>query len=88
MKINRFGQVIIEKETIRVEGWLIEREPADPLDATEEQLLLGFATEWALARMKAELLNAKFDVFRQLARTKLTEIGPHTAGPAKKNGLN
>lgn len=76
MKINRFGHVIITPTAIKVEGFLIEREPLDPTDATEEQLLLGFAIKWAQDRMAAELKKAVFDVFRRLAIQKKAGAKP------------
>jgi hypothetical protein len=66
MIINKFGVVIIEKDAIKIEDWQVERESGDPTDATSEQLLLGYATDWALKRLKDELSKAAFDVFRNL----------------------
>jgi hypothetical protein len=42
---------------VRVEGWNVEREPSDPVDATSEQLLLAHAIKWAQAKLNKALLN-------------------------------
>jgi hypothetical protein len=57
MKVNRYGAVIIVDKDVRVEGWLVEREPSDPVDATPEQLLLEVAIPWAQNRMNAAILE-------------------------------
>ena len=73
MKILKYGVVILTEGPVRVENWLVEREPEDPADATEEQLLLGFAIEWAQGRFRAALNDATMDVFRALAQKKLND---------------
>jgi hypothetical protein len=68
MKINTYGEVIITPDAIKIEGWNISREAADPADATEEQLLLAFAVNWALARLKVEIKNASIAVFQAMQK--------------------
>lgn len=66
MKIHKYGTVTLrENLPPLVEGWNIEREPDDPKDATEEQLLLGFAITWAKQRFEAAVNMAVLDVFRK-----------------------
>lgn len=66
MKIHRYGTVTLrENLSPLIEGWNIEREPEDPTDATDEQLLLGFAITWAKQRFEAALNMAVLDVFRK-----------------------
>lgn len=67
MKIHQFGTVILTEGPVKVEGWHIEREPADPIEATEEQLLLGFAIKWAQERLTIATNAAILDVFRKAA---------------------
>lgn len=74
MKIHKYGVVILsEGQPIRVEDWLIEREPEDPADATNEQLLLGFAIHWAKQKFDAAYNSAAMDVFREMAKNKKLE---------------
>jgi hypothetical protein len=69
MIVHRFGAVILTKGKVQVEGWNIEREPdKDPADATDEQLLLGYAVNWALETLKAELKKTAYDVFRNMVK--------------------
>jgi hypothetical protein len=70
MKIIKYGTVILSEGPVRVEGWNVEREPEDPTDATDEQLLLGFAIYWAQQRFQAAVASAQMDVFRDLAKKK------------------
>jgi hypothetical protein len=66
MRIHAFGTVTLrEDQPPLIEGWNIEREPEDPADATDEQLLLGFAITWAQKRFQAALNMAILDVFRR-----------------------
>jgi hypothetical protein len=58
MQIKKFGVVILTNGPVRVEDWLVEREPSDPIDATNEQLLLDFAITWAERRFDAALQDA------------------------------
>lgn len=73
MIINQWGQVIIERDRIRIEGWRFQLEPSDPVKSplnpegpTPEQMLLVYATDWALKQLKMELQKAAFDSFRQM----------------------
>jgi hypothetical protein len=74
MKVHKFGQVIVTNDVnqpIKIEDWNIEMEPNDPQDATPEELLVSFATEWALDRLATEVGKAKIQVFKhwqQLAK--------------------
>lgn len=71
MKINKYGVVILTEGQPRIEGWNIEREPNDPKDATDEQLLLGFAIKWAEERFRVAVNSQVLDVFRDNAKKKL-----------------
>jgi len=68
MKINKFGAVTLTEGPVKIEGWNIEREPDDPKDATDEQLLLGFAIHWAHEKLREATKQAAFDVFRKEAK--------------------
>ena len=69
MKINQYGKVVITRDGVEVSGWLVERDPkVDPSDATNEQLLAGYAANWALAKLKQELQRAAYNVFREMRR--------------------
>lgn len=69
MKIHKYGTVILEHgQPVRVEGWNIEREPdVDPAEATDEQLLLGFAIHWAQDTLRGAVNSALLQVFRDRA---------------------
>ena len=58
MLINKHGVVIITQNKIRVEDWLVEREPTDPIEMTSEQLLVHTATKWALKQLQFEVMKA------------------------------
>jgi hypothetical protein len=68
MKIIKYGVVILTEGPVRVEDWVVEREPDDPKDATEEQLLLGYAIHWAQQKFDAAYNSAAMDVFRKTAK--------------------
>lgn len=76
MKIHKFGTVILTEGPVKVDGWNVEREPEDPIDATTEQLLLGFAITWAKERLTAATNDAILDVFRAAAKQKKSEAMP------------
>lgn len=66
MKIHKYGTVTLRQDgPPLVEGWNIEREPEDPTDADDGQLLLGFAITWAQERFRHALNSAVLDVFRK-----------------------
>lgn len=68
MKIIKVGTVLFKDGYgPLIEGWHVEREPADPEDATMEQLLLGFAIAWAQEKFTAAFKSAQMDVFRKWA---------------------
>lgn len=71
MKIQKYGTVILTTGPVKVDDWIVEREPDDPKDATDEQLLLGFAVKWAQERLTVALNSAILDVFRKQAIQKL-----------------
>lgn len=71
MKVNRYGTVTLSEGPIRVDGWLIEREPDDPADATSEQLLLAVAIDWARERFDAAVQNAELNVIRHVLKERL-----------------
>lgn len=68
MKIVKYGTVIFrEGQAPDINGWLIEREPdIDPADATNEQLLLGFAIHWAEEQFKAAMKSTVMLTLRQM----------------------
>jgi hypothetical protein len=68
MNIIKHGVVILTEGPVRVEDWVVEREPDDPTDATIEELLLGFAITWAKQRFDAAYNSAAMDVFRKTAK--------------------
>ena len=70
MKIHKYGTVTLTEGPVNIEGWNIQREPDDPKDATDEQLLLGFAVTWAQERLTAATNSAALDVFRDAAKKK------------------
>jgi hypothetical protein len=70
MKIIKFGTVTLTEGPVNIEGWNIQREPNDPKDATDEQLLLGFAITWAQERLTVAVNSAILDVFRDAAKKK------------------
>lgn len=71
MKIIQYGTVILTEGPVKVEGWTIEREPSDPMNATEEQLLLDFAITWAKARLAAAVTSTVLAEARKMAHQKL-----------------
>ena len=74
MIIHRYGTLTLrEGLPPLIEGWNIEREPEDPIDATDEQLLTGFAITWAKERFQAAVNMVVFDVFRQRAAKQAAE---------------
>lgn len=66
MKIIRHGVVIFTQGDIKIEGWNIEREPSDPADATDEQLLLAYAIHFAQEKFKSAMQGATMDLIRAL----------------------
>lgn len=68
MKIIKYGTVIFrEGQGPDINGWLIEREPGiDPIDATDEQLLLGFAIHWAEEQFKLAMKSTAMLTLRQM----------------------
>ena len=71
MRIIKYGVVILSEGDVRIEGWLMEREADDPEEATNEQLLLGFAVDWAQKRFNVALNNASMDVLRAIVRRQM-----------------
>lgn len=66
MIIKKHGQVIVEAgKPIRVEGWLVEREPSDPWDAPTEQLLLAAAIEEAYDLFVKAMNTAAMQAIRE-----------------------
>lgn len=70
MIVEKHGFVRVEKGNIAVEGWMVKREASDPVDATEEQMLLHYAAKWALARLQEAVTQAALDVIRAQQRSK------------------
>lgn len=74
MIIRKYGQVILEEgKNIRVEGWQVERESADPEDATSEQLLLATAIEWAYEKFTTAMNDAGIKALRDYRRAHLAK---------------
>ena len=65
MKVTKYGVVVLTEGPVRVEGWLIEREPSDPTEATNEELLLEVAINWAQKRFEAALRDAARQAFEK-----------------------
>jgi hypothetical protein len=74
MKIIKYGVVILSEGPVRVENWIVDREPDDPEDATMEQLLLGFAIHWAKERFDAALNQASMKAFREILKKKIESV--------------
>ena len=74
MKITRYGHVILTPETVRVEGWLVERESTDPpeSEATNEQMLLEVAIPWAQKRLN----DAVMQNLRRISKEKKAAQNP------------
>jgi hypothetical protein len=75
MKINQYGAVIFIENAVRVEGWLVEREESDPVDATTEQLLLEVAIPWAQAKLNNAIMGElrKISKMRKEAAERLVQ---------------
>ena len=59
MIIHQYGMVILQEgNPIRVENWNIERESNDPQDATNEQLVLMAAIQWAQKKLGDAVLKS------------------------------
>lgn len=62
MKVDKYGAVIIDDSAqIRIEGWVFHRDSDDPIDATDGELLLGFAAQWALKKLQQAVAEAAID---------------------------
>ena len=73
MRIIKFGSITFrEGQAPNVHDWVVEREDADPANATLEQLLLGFAITWAQQQLTRATNSAVLDVFRENAKKKAT----------------
>lgn len=80
MKIHQFGTVTLTTGPVKVEGWNIEREPEDPIEATDEQLLLGFAVRWAQEQLTKAMNAAILDVFRKRTKDNSLNSVPQADG--------
>lgn len=58
MIVTKIGNVILGEGPIRVENWLVQRDPTDPPEAKIEELLLAHAAEWALKKLQAAVNDA------------------------------
>lgn len=76
MKVTQFGQVIFTQGDIKIENWRIEREPDDPKDATDEQLLLAYAIHFAQEKFASAMTGATMELIRKLARQKKLKFNP------------
>lgn len=71
MKIIQYGEIAFREGVgPDIRGWVVEREDTDPSDATDEQLLLGFAILWAKEKFNQALNSAALQVFRDIAERK------------------
>ena len=71
MRIIKFGSITFrEGQAPNVHDWVVEREDADPANATMEQLLLGFAITWAQQQLTRATNSAVLGVFRENAKKK------------------
>ena len=57
MRIVKYGVVILTEGKIQVEGWQVEREPSDPAEATNEQLLLEVTIPWAQHKLNDAIMG-------------------------------
>jgi len=91
MKIIKYGEITFrEGGGPDVHGWQVEREPTDPADATNEQLVLGFAVLWAQEKFKIALNSAVIRVLIEKAKQqKLDQTALDAASnPTSKTGSN
>lgn len=66
MKIITYGSVTFQHSgPIKIEGWNVEREPSDPVDATDEELLLDLVITWAKEMLRKSVNRAVMDVAAQ-----------------------
>lgn len=65
MIITKIGNVIIGDGPIRVENFLVQREPTDPPHAKTEELLLGLAVEWALDKLQKAVNSESVNALRK-----------------------
>lgn len=84
MKIHKYGTVTFTTDNVLIEGWHVEREPEDPTEATDAQLLLGFAIHWAQGRFQTAINDASLDVFRKWAKQKQAEINAKIDGSTRE----
>ena len=71
MTIVKYGTVTFrEGRGPLIEGWLVERTPEDPEDATMEQLLLAYAIHWAKAKFDEAYKSAAMQVLVKWSQMK------------------
>lgn len=76
MKILKYGEITFrEGQGPDVHGWDVMREDSDPPDATNEQLLLGFAIHWAQKKFQVAMNQAVMDIFASRVRKIKAEGG-------------
>ena len=65
MKIIKHGTVTLTDGPVQVDGWLIEREPTDLADASNEELLLEVVIPWAKNRLAAAIYEGLKDASKR-----------------------
>lgn len=79
MRIVKYGTItILQDQGPKIEGWQVERELTDPVDAKDEELLLDVVMTWAREKFRAACNSAVMDVARRRQE----------ANPTTKSGLN
>jgi len=73
MKIVKYGTVTITEGAIKVEGWLVEPEADDPVDAKPEQLLLQLAIDWARKKFETEVNKEYYKALKVAAMKQVTD---------------
>lgn len=75
MKITQYGTVTFTQNDVQVSGWLVEREDADPVEATAEELLLETVIPWAQAKLNDAIMGnlRRISKLRKAEAERLTE---------------
>ena len=72
MKITKFGTLTLSEDAgPKIEGWEFERQPSDPAEATNEQLLLGFVISWGKKKFDDAVKSAVMEMLRHAAQEKI-----------------
>lgn len=68
MLVKQHGVVIFTQGDIKVENWQIEREPDDPKEATDNQLLLAYAVHFAQEKFAQAMQGETKKLIQQLVQ--------------------